>query len=58
MGIWSTIKNRGKTIDKAVGDGEERPEDQQDEGTPRGEARKGCYHIDPVTKQPKHPEGH
>ncbi len=55
MGIWNTIKNRGKTIDKASGDSAS--DEKHEEGTPRQNKRQ-CIHIDPITKQPKHPEGH
>ena len=55
MGVWDAIKNRGKTIDKAV-EGDD-AEERHEEGTPRQNKRQ-CIHIDPITKQPKHPGGH
>jgi len=32
-------------------------EEEHEAGTPRQNKRQ-CIHIDPITKQPKHPEGH
>ena len=47
---FKAIKDRGKQIDDAVGNDEGHDENHEPR-TPRGEAR-GCYKIDPVTKQP------
>jgi hypothetical protein len=56
MGIFSKIKKGVKKRDKAHK--EQVHDEPHEEGTRRGEARGPCYHIDPVTKKPQHPEGH
>ena len=53
MSFLDKLRNRKRDIDKASGDSDEKHE----EGTPRQNKRQ-CIHIDPVTKQPQHPEGH
>jgi hypothetical protein len=57
---WLTdlINERKGKIQDAADAAEPAEEGQHEPGTRRGEKREPCYHIDPVTKQPMHPEGH
>jgi hypothetical protein len=56
MGFFSGIRRIQKGAKKRDEAHQENNE-KHEEGTPRQNKRQ-CIHIDPVTKQPKHPEGH
>ncbi len=56
MGVWDVIKGRRKAADKAGRDTDAPPEKDPHDDESHG--MEPCYHIDPVTKQPKHPGGH
>ncbi len=54
MGIFDKVKRGVKKRDKAH---KEVNTEKHEEGTRRQNKRQ-CTHIDPFTKQPKHPGGH
>lgn len=56
-GTKEKIRKRREAADDA-GRKADTHDEPHEEGTRRGEARGPCYHIDPVTKKPMHPEGH